>query len=47
VKYELKGQFLQELYGKIKKTDVHLLVGGDFNMVRYVHEKSNDSDYTI
>jgi hypothetical protein len=27
VKYELKGQFLQELYGKIKMTDISLLVG--------------------
>jgi hypothetical protein len=23
------------------------MVGGDFNMLRYVHEKSNVSDYTI
>jgi hypothetical protein len=47
VKIELKGLFLQELYRKIKNTDVHVLVGGDFNMIRFMHEKSNGSEYTI
>jgi hypothetical protein len=44
---ELKGIFLQKLYRKIKNTNVPVMVGGDFNLIRYVHEKSNGSEYTI
>jgi hypothetical protein len=40
VQYEFKGQFLQELYQKIRACDVPIMVGGDFNMIRYAHEKS-------
>jgi hypothetical protein len=47
VKQELKGQFLKELYRKIKNTEIPMLIGGNFNMIRYVHEKSNGSEYTI
>jgi hypothetical protein len=44
---ELKGIFLQKLYRKIKNTNVPVMVGGDFNLIRYVHEKSNGLEYTI
>jgi endonuclease/exonuclease/phosphatase family metal-dependent hydrolase len=47
VKFELKGQFLWELFRKIKSTDIPLVVVGDFNMIRFVHEKSNGSEYII
>jgi hypothetical protein len=33
--------------GRSKKSDIPLLVGGDFNIIRYVDEKSNGSYYTI
>jgi hypothetical protein len=47
VKYELKSLFLKELYQKIRVNQVPVVVGGDFNMIRYVHEKSSRSDSTI
>jgi hypothetical protein len=47
VKYELKSLFLKELYQKIRINQVPVMVGGDFNMIRYVHEKSSRSDSTI
>jgi exonuclease III len=50
VQLELKGQFLQELYGKLKRTGIPVMViggGVDFNLLRYVHEKSNGSEYTV
>jgi hypothetical protein len=39
--------FLHELYRKINNTDVPVMVGGYFNLLRFVHEKSNESEYTI
>jgi hypothetical protein len=36
VKHDLKEQFLQELYRKIKNT---YIPGGDFNMIKYVNKK--------
>jgi hypothetical protein len=39
--------FLHELYRKINNTDVPVMVGGYFNLIRFVHEKSNESEYTI
>jgi hypothetical protein len=47
VQTELKGIFLQELHRKIKNTNVPVMVGCDFNLIRYIHEKSNGSEYTI
>jgi hypothetical protein len=41
VKTELKGLCLQELYRKTKNTEVPIMVGGDFNMTRFVQEKRN------
>jgi hypothetical protein len=39
VQYEHKGQFLQELYQKIRGSIVPVMVGGDLNMIRYAQEK--------
>jgi hypothetical protein len=47
VKYERKGEFLQELYQKIRRSNIPLMIGEDFNMIRYVNEKSSSSDHTI
>jgi hypothetical protein len=47
VKHELKDQFLHELYKKIQDSDVPLMVGGDFNMIIYAHEKNTGSNYTL
>lgn len=43
VQIERKASFLQELFRKIQEADVPLLIGGDFNMIRYAHEKSNEN----
>jgi exonuclease III len=41
VKVNLKQQFLDELEGFIQNTNIHVLVGGDFNLVRKIEEKSS------
>lgn len=38
---ERKTRFLQELFQKIQETLVPVVIGGDFNMIRYGHEKSS------
>jgi hypothetical protein len=48
VKKELKPAFLQELYQRIQRGSGPVMVGGgDFNMIRYPHEKSSGSEYTM
>jgi hypothetical protein len=32
---------------KLRRTDIPLVVAGDFNLLRHVHSKSNGSDYTM
>lgn len=38
-----KVMFLQELFQKIQRTTIPIVIGGDFNMIRYAHEKSTDN----
>lgn len=38
-----KPSFLQELYQKIQRANTPLMIGGDFNFIRYCHEKSSDN----
>lgn len=41
VQDDRKGSFLQEIYQKVQGTNEPLIIGGDFNMIRYQHEKSS------
>jgi len=41
VQDEKKTDFLQELLDKIKRTQIPLIIGGDFNLVRRTKDKSS------
>lgn len=43
VQLERKGHFLQELTAKISSVSCPVVVGGDFNLIRYAWEKSTDN----
>lgn len=43
VQIERNGLFLQELYRKIEETRLPIMMGGDFNLIRFAHEKPTDN----
>jgi hypothetical protein len=47
VRKELKRRFMQEWYQKIQINIGPLVVGRDFDMIRYPHEKNTGSENTI
>jgi hypothetical protein len=47
VKYDRKAAFLPEIYQKIQKSGNPLVIGGDFNLIRYPWGKNIGSNYTI
>jgi exonuclease III len=44
---EINGEFLQELYQKIQRCQDPFVICGDFNMIRYSHEKSSRGAHNV
>lgn len=47
VQHDRKIHFLTELSDKLERGSVPRLIGGDFNMIRYEHEKNTASGRTV
>jgi hypothetical protein len=42
-----KGEFPRELFQKIQRSNIPLMIGGFFNIIRYTHEKSTGANHSV